>query len=294
MQAVKKFPIRLFYNPKQLASTLTRLAEFYERSRGAELSGEVAANRTTTDGAAQLQEFAKQTSSLTLTEIEGKQVLQSVGISVPENYFLPDDGDIESFLTSMPFDGKRYVAKLVSRTITHKSDSGGVALNLKQPEQVREFFERRIQQSTDTDDDVDGMLLEEMVGDKVELILGSTNDPIFGPVVLIGLGGVLTELFQLVTWRVAPFDKEEAKRMLGEIKGLLTYLQGFRNMPETDMDALLQTLETFSYWVYDQHDTIESVEINPLAVLPKGEGVNALDCVITLKSDADQAVYIEI
>lgn len=231
---------------------------------------------------------------MTLTEIEGKQVLQSVGISVPENYFLPVDGDIESFLTSMPFDGKRYVAKLVSRTITHKSDSGGVALNLKQPEQVREFFERRIQQSTDTDDDVDGMLLEELVGDKVELILGSTNDPIFGPVVLIGLGGVLTELFQLVTWRVAPFDKEEAKRMLGEIKGLLTYLQGFRNMPETDMDALLQTLETFSYWVYDQHDTIESVEINPLAVLPKGEGVNALDCVITLKSDADQAVYIEI
>ncbi|WNR45425.1 acetate--CoA ligase family protein [Paenibacillus roseipurpureus] len=281
LQAVKKLPVPLFFNPKQLASTLARLVEFYERSSAA-ASSEVEARATGKLSDTALNTFKSQTEGLTLTEIEGKQVLQSVGISVPTHYYLPVNGDIASFLPSVPFDGNRYVAKLVSRTITHKSDSGGVALNLREPEQVRDFFERRIQQGADSGD-VDGMLLEEMVGDKVELILGSTNDPIFGPVVLIGLGGVLTELFQLVTWRVAPFDRMEAKRMLGEIKGLLKYLQGFRNTPETDMDALLQTLETFSYWVYEQRDEIESVEINPLAVLPKGEGVKALDCVITLK-----------
>ncbi|SDO49466.1 Acyl-CoA synthetase (NDP forming) [Paenibacillus sp. yr247] len=292
LQEVKRLPVPLFFNPKQLASTLSRLLEFYERSRDASSGNSIISSKAL-DGAAQLQEFIKQTGSLTLTELEGKQVLQSVGISVPDHYYLPVNGDLSSFLQTISFKDKRYVAKLVSRTITHKSDSGGVALNLKQPDQVKEFFENRILQSTDAAA-VDGMLLEEMVGEKVELILGSTNDPQFGPVILIGLGGVLTELFQLVTWRVAPIDKEEAKRMLGEIKGLLTYLQGYRNMPETDIEALLQTLETFSHWVYEQQDLVESVEINPLAVLPKGQGVKALDCVITLKSTSEQATNSEI
>ncbi|MFD0696724.1 acetate--CoA ligase family protein [Paenibacillus sp. GCM10027628] len=294
LQEVKKLPVPLFFNPNQLAFTIMKLQSFYERSRDVVSRITAIASSKVSAVETPLRSLAQQSGSRTLTELEGKQVLQSIGISVPDHYYLPVNGELSSFLQAVPFDGESYAAKLVSRTITHKSDSGGVALSLKSAEQVKAFFERRILQSTEDAAAVEGMLLEKMVGEKVELILGSTDDPQFGPVIMIGLGGVLTELFQLVTWRVAPIDKTEAARMLAEIKGLVTYLQGFRHMPEMDMDDLLQTLEIFSHWVYDQQDLLESVEINPLAVLPRGQGVKALDCVITLKPAAEEVRNSEI
>jgi acyl-CoA synthetase (NDP forming) len=296
LDEVRKLPIPLFFLPDTLAVTLERWHLYsMESVRSIEVNAAMpAGNAIPTKSPYNLEKDDFLTERIdtgiqaipqVLTELEGKQWLQSIGIAVPVHHFLPQGGNFSDFISKIDFAGRSYAAKLVSRTVMHKSDAGGVALNLQQANQVQEFHDRKILHN-DIAGQIEGMLLEEMVGDKVELILGSTTDPQFGPIIMLGLGGVLTELFQLVTWRVAPIDRTEALRMLGDIKGLRGILQGYRNSPEMDSEQLAKTIEIFSQWVYGQRARIESVEINPLAVLPLGRGVKALDCVISLKAGA--------
>lgn len=276
----RELGLPIFFLPDKLAVTLQRLRQF--RAASERPAYEDA-------GAAAAVEFepldVPKDAAGTLSEYDGKRLLRRIGIASPAGYYLERNGDLDALLRSVPFDGRKYAAKIVSRTITHKSDRGGVALRLGEPETVAHFYENQVLRSSDAGS-IDGMLLEEMIGEKVELILGSAMDPQFGPVVMVGLGGIYTELFRLVSWRVAPFDREEARRLLEEIQGLPSYLQGYRNTPKMDVEALLDTVSAFSHWVYRLRERVRSVEINPLAVLPEGQGVCALDCVITLSGSS--------
>ena len=127
---------------------------------------------------------------------------------------------------------------------------------------------------------IDGVLTQEMATG-IEVILGAVDDPHFGPTVMFGLGGVLTEVLYDVTHRFAPFDQTTALDMLDEIKGA-ALLRGYRGAPALDTEALADTLTRLSWLIHDHAGRIREIDINPLFVRPHGQGVVAADALIVL------------
>ena len=119
----------------------------------------------------------------------------------------------------------------------------------------------------------------------LEVIAGAVDDPVFGPVVVFGLGGIYTDLLKDVPRRFAPFDVAEAKDMIQEIKGA-ALLNGFRGQPALDIDALADTLSRLSLLIADHADRVAEIDINPLFVRPAGQGVTAADALIVLKNNS--------
>ena len=126
---------------------------------------------------------------------------------------------------------------------------------------------------------IDGVLIAKMIGGGVETILGTFRDPAFGPVVMFGLGGIFAEALKDVTFQIAPFGVKEATEMIREIKGY-TILQGARGAPPADIPALAKALSNLSIFAAANADTLESVDINPFVVHPKGKGAVALDALV--------------
>src|SRR5438046_8903166 len=123
---------------------------------------------------------------------------------------------------------------------------------------------------------LDGVLISPMVKGGVEMILGVQNDPVFGPVVMLGLGGIFVEVLRDVTFRIAPFGIEEAHNMIRELRGA-AILEGARGQPPCDIDALAVALPKLSVFVAAQKGKFTSIDVNPLLVRPKGQGAQALD-----------------
>ena len=169
--------------------------------------------------------------------------------------------------------GGRVVLKIASDDIAHKSDIGGVILNLEGDAAVREAYQRIIAAAPATAR-VDGALVAPMRSDGLELFVGCTRDPQWGPVIAVGLGGVWVEVLQDVSLRPLPIDAAEVKRMLGELRGA-RMLQGIRGMPATDMDALAAVIARIGDAAVALGDDLEALEVNPLWV--RGSEVEALD-----------------
>jgi hypothetical protein len=126
---------------------------------------------------------------------------------------------------------------------------------------------------------IDGCLVAPMVTGACETILGVQRDPVFGPVVMFGLGGVLVEVLRDVAFRAAPFDAAEAHRMIREVRGAAV-LDGVRGRPPADVDALAAALARLSVFAAAHADEIESLDVNPFIVRPRGEGGLAVDAVL--------------
>jgi hypothetical protein len=126
---------------------------------------------------------------------------------------------------------------------------------------------------------IGGAIVAPMLHEGVETILGVSRDPVFGPVVMFGMGGVLVEALGDVTCRVAPFGVEEAHAMISEIRGKVL-LQSFRGRPASDVDALAQALSRLSIFAAAHAQTVDSIDINPFLVLPAGQGAVALDALV--------------
>jgi succinyl-CoA synthetase beta subunit len=173
------------------------------------------------------------------------------------------------------------VAKIVSPDILHKTEIGGVALGLSDAEAVRAAAARLMveTQRLKPDARIEGVLIAPMIRGGVECIIGVQKDPVFGPVVMFGLGGVLVEAMKDVSFRLAPSDAVDARRMIDEIKARAV-LDGWRGGPPTDIDALADALAALSRFAAAAGDQLESVDLNPFVVLPKGQGAVALDAVL--------------
>ncbi|MEQ9019842.1 MAG: acetate--CoA ligase family protein, partial [Nitratireductor sp.] len=128
-------------------------------------------------------------------------------------------------------------------------------------------------------------LVAPMAPDGVETIIGVMQDPVLGPVVMFGLGGIFVEVLKDVTFRAAPFDEAEAMRMIREIRGY-AMLEGVRGAPPSDIEALARMLSNLSRFAAAHADRIESIDLNPVRVLPCGQGVVPLDALIVLKQEA--------
>nr|HMN63202.1 acetate--CoA ligase family protein [Anaerolinea sp.] len=171
----------------------------------------------------------------------------------------------------------RLVMKIVSPHILHKSDAGGIRLNLEGEAMVRSVFREMMSSigASHPDAHLEGVLLERMAPKGVEVIVGMRRDPSFGPLIMFGLGGIYVELFNDVSFRIAPVSQEEARAMIFETRAgkLLT---GYRGQPVADIDALVACIQNVSRLSLDFPE-IEEAEINPLLVFPAGEGAVALD-----------------
>jgi hypothetical protein len=123
---------------------------------------------------------------------------------------------------------------------------------------------------------LDGFLIQKMERGLAEVILGFRRDPLVGPTITVGLGGVLAEIYKDASTRIAPVDEAEAGEMIGEVKGLAT-IRGYRNLPRGDVAALARTIAAFSTLAHKAFADVSEAEINPLLVMGDGEGVVAVD-----------------
>lgn len=172
--------------------------------------------------------------------------------------------------------------KIASPDILHKTEAGGVALHVHEDLAVQTYNQLTANATHyDPDARIDGVLVSPMVNGGVEMILGAKIDPVFGPIVMAGLGGVFTEIFEDVSFRRAPCDEESAREMLEELHGV-AMLKGARGNPPSDIDALAAAVTRLSVFAAARADEIESVEMNPVRAMP--DGVLALDALIVKRS----------
>jgi len=168
--------------------------------------------------------------------------------------------------------------KIMSPDLLHKSDIGGVLLNVADAAAVekahRDLLERAANQRPDAV--IEGVLVQEMLKPGLEMIIGIKKDPVFGPALVLGLGGVFVEVLKDVSTRVAPLREEDARAMLEELKGR-ALLEGVRGSLPRDKEALVEILVKVSRLAYEMEDLIQEMDINPLIVQARGEGAVAAD-----------------
>jgi succinyl-CoA synthetase beta subunit len=178
------------------------------------------------------------------------------------------------------------VAKVLSPDIAHKTDAGGVALNIPNAEALKRAAATILQtvRLKHPQARVNGILVQRMEKGLAEVILGYKRDPQVGPVVVLGVGGVLAEIYRDLALRLAPVTEEEARGMIEEIQGLAV-IRGYRGLPRGDIAALARAVSAFSQLAHLEPRVAEA-EINPLLVKPEGEGVVAVDGLLVLADNA--------
>lgn len=217
-----------------------------------------------------------------LTEIEAKEVFKAYGMPVTNIALAKTEDEAVALGKKIGFP---LVLKIVSPDILHKSDAGGVKVNIKDEAGIRDAFQTILKNAKayKADADVHGVAVQEMAPWGTEVILGSVNDPAFGPTVMFGLGGIFVEVLKDVTFRVTPFNKAQAEEMIGEIKGA-AILAGARGEKPKDRAALAQTIFDYSCMVYDLQDEIKESDANPVLVYEDGQGLKVADARIILKA----------
>jgi acyl-CoA synthetase (NDP forming) len=270
----KQAGIPVLSSPARVARAMSHLAEY---AKALERRDE---NFTATDGASHFVP-ALPAGAVTLDEHDSKRVLADFGIAVTRDRLLPADLPADRLPEDLHFP---LAAKIVSSDIVHKTDIGGVRLNLAD----RERFARAVAEilanvhRAAPQARVRGVLACEMVEDGLDTIVGVVNDATFGPVVALGLGGVFAETLRDVTYRIAPFDIATARAMIGELRGAALF-DGVRGQPPRDVTALAETLSRVSELAWALRERLAELDINPLLVRPVGNGVVAADALIVLR-----------
>jgi succinyl-CoA synthetase beta subunit len=204
---------------------------------------------------------------LTLTEPETKSILAMAGISVPRTQVVTN---VSEALAKAQELGFPVVLKIVSPDLPHKSDAGGVRLGLDSPDALEHAYVRMLQDVRHAAPDarIDGVLVEPHLAG-LEVVVGATTDPVFGPVMVFGLGGTAVEVLGDVAFRLAPLDRDEAAAMLQDIKGA-ALLKGFRGSAAVDENAIISALLALSDLMTHFPDVVREIEINPFLVTPQG------------------------
>lgn len=213
---------------------------------------------------------------------EQRDLLISEAIQVLDHYGIPTVSSViavtvEEAQAAAEEIGYPVAMKIVAEQISHKSDVGGVQLNLRNAPAVAEAFEDMMASISQAypEAELDGVLVQPMASGGRELILGGRHDPQFGPVVLVGLGGIFVEIFEESQVRVAPLSERTAREMLENLRGY-QILAGARGHKAVDIDSVVETLLRLSQLLVDFPE-IKELDINPLRVFHKGEGSSALD-----------------
>lgn len=215
-----------------------------------------------------------------MTEKEMSEVLNCYGFPLLKSHIAKNIHELEAVIEKIGFP---IAMKIVSPDIVHKSDAGGVILKIKNIQQARTSYAKIIENAHTYKPEahIDGILVEEMAKGGVEVILGATRDPSFGPMCMFGLGGIFVEALKDVTFRLAPMSELSAENMIRSIKAYKV-LKGIRGNPPTDIEAVKLSILRLSQMVAD-HPEISELDINPLIVYPEGKGCMVADGRILLK-----------
>ncbi|MEQ9124484.1 MAG: acetate--CoA ligase family protein, partial [Alphaproteobacteria bacterium] len=213
-----------------------------------------------------------------LNEADSKAVLASAGVPMVDERIVASASAAGKAATEI---GYPVVMKIVSADILHKSEIGGVILNVADRKAAEAAYKTLMERAAERAPGakVDGVMVAPMITDGVETIMGVVSDPVFGPTVMFGLGGVFVEVLKDVTFRVAPFGVDVAMEMIGEVKGR-AMLDGVRGAPPADVEALAKALAQLSAFAAANADTLETVDVNPFLVRPKGNGAVAVDALV--------------
>jgi acetyltransferase len=215
--------------------------------------------------------------AVTLNEAESKTVLQRFGIPVAREVFVAAGADAAAAARGLK---APFAVKIVSRDIAHKTEAGGVKLGVA-PDALADAVRAVTASATKAvpDAKIDGVLVSEMA-QGIEALIGVINDESFGPVVALGLGGVLTEVLKDVTYRIAPFGIETAREMIADLRGAKLF-DGYRGKPPGDKEALAEALVAASQMASALAPRLKEADINPVFVGP--DGVVAADALVVLK-----------
>jgi acyl-CoA synthetase (NDP forming) len=227
---------------------------------------------------------ALQTARADLSEHRAKALLARYGIPTTAEALAADAKQAREIAARIGFP---VVLKVQSPDVPHKTEAGGVRVGLRTEQEVERAYDEIVAsvRAHAPRADIEGLLVQEMVRDGVEAIVGINNDPLFGPAIMFGLGGIFTEVLKDVAFRLAPIPLSAAREMIGQVKGH-ALLTGARGRPPCDLDALADVLHRLSAMAIDLQGQLAELDINPLFVLPAGRGVKAGDALMKPRLDA--------
>jgi acyl-CoA synthetase (NDP forming) len=217
-----------------------------------------------------------------ICEYEAKNILTAYGIGTSSNDLVTNAS--EAIAVAQKLDGK-VALKIQSPDILHKTDTGGVALNLETAEEIYTAYGTMIKNALTSfpDAEIKGVLVEPMAAPGIEVILGVNHDPKFGPMLMVGLGGIHVEVLGDVAFAPVPLTHTAAHDLLRKLKGA-RILDGVRGMPASDTSALAEVIVGLSHFAADHADTIAEIDLNPVIVHPMGQGVSIVDALIVKQS----------
>ena len=280
---LKAANIPIFYTPAKLAGGLKNLLD-YHAWRDQRLANGWARAAVPTAEQKQVIEQLRANTRSALSESESKRVLAAWDVATTREVLAADADTAASAASTMGFP---VVLKVDSPDILHKTEAGVVRLGLRSAEDVRKAYHEIMAaaRSYAPNAKINGALVQEMVSGGVEVIVGVAYDAQLGPMLLVGSGGIMVEVFNDVSHRHCPITRAEALEMLTEVKGA-KLLRGFRGKAPCDIDALADTLVRVSQMAVHLEGTLAELDINPLMVMPEGQGVKAVDALVVLKNQA--------
>ncbi len=214
-------------------------------------------------------EAARKQNRSALDEQAGKALLAEFGVAVPKSVMVASTDEVGQKTTALTFP---VVVKVMSPDILHKSDVGGVKVGLKSAAEVESAIQTMMQQPAIASARVDGFLIEEMAPPGQEIVVGGLRDPQFGPLVMVGLGGIFVEVLADVSFRICPITRLDAREMLAELKGV-AILNGARNRKAVSQESIVEVLLKVGgeNGLLMQHAAdIAEADINPLIVSESG------------------------
>jgi len=234
------------------------------------------------EAAAPPRNLSAHLTSATLSEFDGKSLLRDAGMALPDEVLVSEKGALDAAIARV---GLPLVMKIQSRDIPHKSEIGGVRVNLATKGEAFAAYQMLLDNARRHRPDaaIQGVLVSPMAKKGVEIIIGTLCDATFGPMIMVGLGGITTELFRDVIYRPAPLGAAEASAMLDELRAA-ALLRGFRGAPVADIAALSQLIAQLSMVAAQYREQISEIEINPVLVHPAGHGVTIVDALVVPRS----------
>ncbi|WNV12413.1 acetate--CoA ligase family protein [Tardiphaga sp. 709] len=226
-------------------------------------------------------DLAEHLTAPALSEYDSKTLLQIAGVALPGEVLVTDRSALNAAIAEIGFP---LVMKIQSRDIPHKSEVGGVRVNITTKNEAAAAYDALTASARQHRPQaaLQGVLVSPMARKGVEIIVGTLLDETFGPMVMVGLGGVTAELFKDVVYRPAPVSADEAASMLGVLKAA-PLLNGFRGTAKADVSAAAELIAQISQLAAQFEGEIAEIELNPLLVHPAGEGVTIVDALVVRK-----------
>jgi acyl-CoA synthetase (NDP forming) len=229
-----------------------------------------------------LSNIGRHLTSATLSEYDSKALLRAAGIDVPEEMLVTDESALAEAMAEIGFP---LAMKIQSPDIPHKSEIGGVLIDIPDRDAALLAYDGLLARARAHRPAamIQGVLVSPMARKGVEIIVGTMTDETFGPMVMVGSGGITAELLRDVVYRPAPVSPDEAITMLGELK-TAPLLNGFRGAAKADVTALAKLVADISQLASALKSEISGIELNPVLVHPAGEGVTVVDALVVRKS----------